>query len=90
MGQISKIFTWRQYFVPVLDASGAESFPPGFFTHFGRPTVKNFDSVFLTNSEATLPNKWSFCLGETMYKYAFLKLAGLLLELLAVDDFEST
>ncbi len=25
-----------------------QSFPPGFFTHFGRPISKNFDSVFLT------------------------------------------
>ncbi len=48
MGQISKIFTWREYFAPELDTSGCESFPTEFFTHFSRPTAKNFDSVFLT------------------------------------------
>ncbi len=47
MGQIFKFFHWREYFTPELDANGRESFPPGFFTHFGRPIAKNFDSVFL-------------------------------------------
>ncbi len=31
-----------------LYANGPESFPPGFFTCFGRPTGKNYESVFLT------------------------------------------
>ncbi len=48
IGQISKFFIWREYFGPELDASGPESFPPGFYTYFGRPTAKNYDSVFLT------------------------------------------
>ncbi len=57
MGQISKFFPWRVYFGPELNASGPKSFPPGFFTHFGRPTAKNFDSVFLTELR---PNGSSF------------------------------
>ncbi len=32
----------------VLDANGSENFPLGFFTHFGRPTAENYESVFLT------------------------------------------
>ncbi len=35
-------------FVSELYASGAYSFAPGFFTHFGRPTAENYESVFLT------------------------------------------
>ncbi len=31
-----------------LYANGPESFPPGFFTYLGRPTAKNYESVFLT------------------------------------------
>ncbi len=57
MGQISKFFPCREYFGPELDASGPKSFPPGIFTHFGRPTAKNFDSVFLTKDR---PNGLSF------------------------------
>ncbi len=57
MGQISKIFTWREYFAPELDASGPESLHPGFFAHFGRPTAQNFDSVFWTKVR---PNGSSF------------------------------
>ncbi len=30
-----------------LDASGTESFSPGFFTRFGRPMTENYESVFL-------------------------------------------
>ncbi len=48
MGQISTFWPWRDYFVPEHDASGLESIPPGNFTHFGRPTVENYDSVVLT------------------------------------------
>ncbi len=48
MGQISKFFPWREYFAPELYACEPKSFPPGFFTHFGRPTDKNYDSVSLT------------------------------------------
>ncbi len=33
---------------PTFDESGLESFPPGTFTNFGRPTARNCDSVFLT------------------------------------------
>ncbi len=29
-------------------ANGLKSFPPGFFNHFGRPTAKIYESVFLT------------------------------------------
>ncbi len=47
MGRIFKIFTWREYVDLELEASGPESFPPGFFIYFGRTTGKNFDSVFL-------------------------------------------
>ncbi len=32
----------------VLYANGPECFSPGFFTYFGRPTAKNYNSVFLT------------------------------------------
>ncbi len=46
MGHIFKFFPWREYFAPELDANGLKSFPPGFFTHFGRPTAKNFDRSF--------------------------------------------
>ncbi len=49
MGQISKFFNWREYFAPELDTSGSESFSPGFFNYFGRPTAESFDSVFLTS-----------------------------------------
>ncbi len=31
-----------------LYANGPDSFSPGFFTDFGRPTAKNYESVFLT------------------------------------------
>ncbi len=31
-----------------LYVNGHESFPPEFFTHFGRPTTENYESVFLT------------------------------------------
>ncbi len=31
-----------------LYANDPESFIPGFFTHFGRPTAENYESVFLT------------------------------------------
>ncbi len=31
-----------------LYANGVESFPPGFFTHFGRPTAKNYSFVLST------------------------------------------
>ncbi len=31
-----------------LYANGPESFPTGIFTHFGRATAKNYESVFLT------------------------------------------
>ncbi len=48
MGQISKILPWRENFDPEHDASGLESIPPGNFTHFGCPMVKNYDSVVLT------------------------------------------
>ncbi len=48
MGQISKFLPWRENFALEHDASGLESIPPGNFTHFGRPTPENFDSVFLT------------------------------------------
>ncbi len=48
MDKVSYFFPWRKYFAPELDASGPESFPPGFYTHFYSPTVENFDSVFLT------------------------------------------
>ncbi len=57
MGEISKIFTWKEYFAPELDASDRESFLPGFFNHFGRPIAKNFNSVFLTKVR---PNVSSF------------------------------
>ncbi len=30
-----------------LYANGLESFPPGFFTYFGRPRAKNYESVFV-------------------------------------------
>ncbi len=30
-----------------LYANGVESFLPGFFTHFGRPTAENYYSIFL-------------------------------------------
>ncbi len=56
-GQLSKFFPWGEYFAPELDASGSGSFTPGFFTHFGRPTGKNFDSVVLTKVR---PNGSSF------------------------------
>ncbi len=48
MGQISKFLSWKENFAPEHDASGLESIPPGNFTHFCRPAVKNFESVFLT------------------------------------------
>ncbi len=48
MGQISKLLPWRENFAPEHDASGLESIPPGNFTHLGRRTVKNYDSVVLT------------------------------------------
>ncbi len=48
MGQIFKFLPWRENFAPERDASGLESSPPGNFTHFGRPTVENYDSVVLT------------------------------------------
>ncbi len=57
MGQVSKIFPWREYFAPELDACGPECFPPEFFTQFGRPKAENFDSVFLTKVR---PNGSSF------------------------------
>ncbi len=31
-----------------LYTNGPESFPSGFFTHSGRPTAKNYESIFLT------------------------------------------
>ncbi len=31
-----------------LYTNGQKSFPPGFFTHFGRPMIENHESVFLT------------------------------------------
>ncbi len=31
-----------------LYANGPESFPPGIFTHFGRPTAENYELDFLT------------------------------------------
>ncbi len=31
-----------------LYSNGPESFPPGVFTHFGRPTAENYESVILT------------------------------------------
>ncbi len=49
MGQISKFLHWRENFAPEHVASGLESIPPGNLTHFGRLTVENFDSVFLTD-----------------------------------------
>ncbi len=48
MGQISKFLPWRENFALEHDASGLESILPGNFTHFGRPTVENYDSVILT------------------------------------------
>ncbi len=48
MGQISKFLPWKDEFAPEHDASGLESIPPGNFTHFGRPSVENYDSVILT------------------------------------------
>ncbi len=48
MGQISKFLPWRENFAPECDASGLESTPPGNFTHFCRPMVKNYNSVVLT------------------------------------------
>ncbi len=48
MGQISKFLPWRENFTLEHDASGLESIPPGNFTHFGRHTVENYDSVVLT------------------------------------------
>ncbi len=48
MGQISTFLPWRENFAPVHDASGLECIPPGNFTHFCRPVVKNYELVFLT------------------------------------------
>ncbi len=48
IGQISKCLLWRENFATEHDASGPESIPPGNFTHFCRPTVKKYESVFLT------------------------------------------
>ncbi len=48
MGQISKFLPWRENFAPEHDASGLGSIPPGNFTHFGRPTVENYNSVVST------------------------------------------
>ncbi len=48
MGQISKFLPWRENFGPERDASGLENIPPGNFTHYGLPTDKNLDLVFLT------------------------------------------
>ncbi len=31
-----------------LYANGPKRFPPEFYTHFGRPTTENYESVFLT------------------------------------------
>ncbi len=48
MGQISKFLPWRENFAPEYDASCLESIRSGNFTHFSRPTIKNYESVFLT------------------------------------------
>ncbi len=48
MGRISKFLPWRENFGLEHDASGLESLPPGNFTHFCRPMVENYESVFLT------------------------------------------
>ncbi len=48
MGQISTFLPWREDFAPEHDASDLESIPPGNFTHFGRPTAENYDSVVFT------------------------------------------
>ncbi len=48
MGQISKFLPWRENFTTEHDTSCLESIPPGNFTHFGHPTVENYDLVVLT------------------------------------------
>ncbi len=44
-GSKKKILTRREYFASDLYAN---DLPPGFFTHFGRPTAENYELVFLT------------------------------------------
>ncbi len=50
----SEVRTWVKFskFQPGktsdLYANGPESFPPGYFTHFGCPTSKNYESLNLT------------------------------------------
>ncbi len=51
-----QIFPLKEYFTPELDASGPESSHPRFFTHFGRPRAKSFESVFFT---CVQQNRWS-------------------------------
>ncbi len=47
-GSNSNSLLWRDNFTLEHDASGLEIIPPENFTHFGRPTLKNYDSVVLT------------------------------------------
>ncbi len=49
LSKILNFLTWRDFFAPEFDESGAESLPPGTFTNFGRSTSKNGDSVFFTS-----------------------------------------
>ncbi len=68
MGQISTFLPWRENFAPEHDASGLKSVSHENFTHFGRPTVENYDSVILTivrvnggfNRRATKIRVWLF------------------------------
>ncbi len=59
----------REYFASGLYANGL---PLGFFTHFGRPTAKNYESIFLTvlrpngafdwcATKTWVPSFWRLC-----------------------------
>ncbi len=56
MGQISEFFLWREYFAAELYACEPKRFPSRIFSHFGRPTAKNFDLVFLTGVRPKVPS----------------------------------